>query len=91
MIRTDLPAVAPEMAATERVVGEHFCVEVGEDLLDHHGVLDTSDDPQLPAEGWTSLDVDAKTGFSRCALVIECGRSTGICFSQYNRPTASQV
>jgi len=54
------PVVAPERAATWRVVGKHFCVEACEDLLDHHGVLDTSDDPQCPAAGRTGLDVDAK-------------------------------
>lgn len=67
LIRTDPQAVAPERAATGWVVGKHFCVEVGEDLLDNHRVLDTSDDPQRPAAGRTGLDVDAKKQASAAA------------------------
>ena len=62
------PVVAPERAATGRVVGKHFCVEVREDLLDHHGVLDTSDDPQCPAAGRTGLDVDTKNRLQQLHL-----------------------
>jgi len=36
-----------------------FLVEVGENLLDHGGVLYTGNDPQRPAAGRTGLDVDA--------------------------------
>ena len=37
-----------------------FRIEVGEDLLDHLGVLDAGDDPQRPATGRASLDVDTE-------------------------------
>jgi len=36
---------------------------VGENLLDHRGVLHTGDDPRRPAEGGTGLDVDARDAF----------------------------
>ena len=40
-----------------------FRTEVGEDLLNHFGVLDASDDPHRPTAGPTGLDGDAEHPF----------------------------
>jgi len=56
-----------------------FLIEVGEELLDHHRVLDAGDDFERPAAGPTGLDVDAKYPLQPLRLkLIEARRSAGV-------------
>jgi len=62
-----------------------FRVEVGEDLLDHHRILDAGDDAHRPAAGRAGLDVDLEH-----ALEALCpshrspalGRGTVVCLGR---------
>jgi len=47
---------------------------VGEDLLDHLGVLDAGDDPHRPAARLAGLDVDAEDSFQALCPGLERGR-----------------
>jgi hypothetical protein len=57
---------------------------VGENLLDHHGVFYTGNDPQRPTAGRTGLDVDAEDTLEPLRLyalwvqVIAARRSIGV-------------
>jgi hypothetical protein len=57
-IRTNAHAVAPDRAATGKVLRSVFALEVRESLLDHREIFDAGDDPQRPTADRTGLDAE---------------------------------
>jgi len=58
-----------------------FPIQVGEDLLDHHRVLDAGEDSHCPAAGRAGRDIDAKDPLETFAQVIAARRSAGVAAS----------
>jgi|GEM_PF-1761727 hypothetical protein len=64
-----------------------FLIEVGEDLLDHHRIVNAGDDPHRPAAFPAGLDVDIEHpletsppgAYFWCAQLIDTRRSAGVC------------
>ena len=64
-----------------------FLIEVGENLLDHHRIVDAGDDPHRPAAFTAGLDVDIEHpletsppgAYFWCAQFIDARRSAGVC------------
>lgn len=53
-----------------------FHIQVGKDILDDVGILDTGDDAHRPAAG-RAISIP-NTRFRRCAQVIAARRSAGV-------------